>query len=164
MGYSASGTPAHAFGPGAAAAGTVRLGGQDPREALRALKRRISDALYRRLRAGARRAATGYTQVTGPGGQAGNGTDASAAALTPNTSSSAQPLPDPGPHYAPPQPHDRKSAAHGLRKRCPRPLDTKRLRYDRQPGPPERLSLLRQNGFSVAEGRRLPAGQTGHAA
>ena len=53
--------------------------GKTPKEALRALKRRISDALYRRLRADARRAATGYTQVTGPGGQAGNDSDASAA-------------------------------------------------------------------------------------
>jgi transposase len=57
--------------------------GKTPKEALRALKRRISDALYRRLRADARRAATGYTQVTGPGGQAGDGTDASAAGSHP---------------------------------------------------------------------------------
>jgi hypothetical protein len=57
--------------------------GKTSEEALRALKRRISDALYRRLRAGASRAATGYTQVTSPGGQAGNGTDASAAGSHP---------------------------------------------------------------------------------
>ena len=59
--------------------------GKTPKEALRALKRRISDALYRRLRADARRTATGYNQVTGPGGQAGNGTDASAAGSSPRT-------------------------------------------------------------------------------
>ena len=39
--------------------------------------------------------------------------------LTPNTSSSAQPLPDLSPHYAPPQPQGRKSAAHRPQKRCP---------------------------------------------
>jgi transposase len=54
--------------------------GKTAKEALRALKRRISDSLYRRLRADARRAAaTAPVGVTGPGGQAGNGTDASAA-------------------------------------------------------------------------------------
>jgi transposase len=53
--------------------------GKSSKEALRALKRRISDALYRRLRADARRAASTSAQVTDPGGQAGNGTDASAA-------------------------------------------------------------------------------------
>ena len=48
---------------------------------------------------------------------------------TPNTSSSAKPLPDPNPHYArPPGPY-RDNPAHAPRKRCPKPLDTKRLRY-----------------------------------
>ena len=42
--------------------------GKTPKEALRALKRRIGDAIYRRLRADARRAATGSAQVTGPEG------------------------------------------------------------------------------------------------
>jgi transposase len=58
--------------------------GKTSKEALRALKRRISDALYRRLRADARRAAaTASAKVTSPGGQAGNDTDASAAGLHP---------------------------------------------------------------------------------
>jgi transposase len=57
--------------------------GKSPKEALRALKRRISDALYRRLRADGRRAGSAPAQVTDPGGQAGNDADASAAGLHP---------------------------------------------------------------------------------
>ena len=58
--------------------------GKTPKEAPRALKRRISDALYRHLRADARRAsASAGAQLTGPGGQTGNDTDASAAGLHP---------------------------------------------------------------------------------
>ena len=98
--------------------------GKTSEEALRALKRRISDALYRRLRADARRSAIGSAPVMGPGGQAGNGTDARAPALTPNAGSSAQPLPDLSPPYALPPPHSRKSAAHKPQKRSPEPLDT----------------------------------------
>src|SRR3989440_3884536 len=44
--------------------------GKTPKEALRALKRRISDALYTRLQQDARRAAD--ARGTGPGGQTGN--------------------------------------------------------------------------------------------
>ena len=58
--------------------------GKTGKEALRALKRRISDTLYRRLRADARRAAAAAdAQLTGPGGQTGNDTDASAAGSHP---------------------------------------------------------------------------------
>ncbi len=92
--------------------------GKTPKEALRALKRRrISDALYRRLRADARRGASGYTQVTGPGGHAGNGTDASAAGSHPEHQlfGTATPGPEPTLRAAPatrPQ-----SAAHGPQKK-----------------------------------------------
>jgi transposase len=59
-------------------------GGKTSKGALRALKRRISDALYRHLRADARRAAaTSASALTGPGGQPGNGSVASAAGLHP---------------------------------------------------------------------------------
>jgi len=58
--------------------------GKSSKEALRALKRRISDALYRHLRADARRAAaTSASALTGPGGQPGNDCVASAAGLHP---------------------------------------------------------------------------------
>jgi transposase len=54
--------------------------GRTPKEAMRALKRQISDAIFTRLRADARRAAA---PVQNPGGQPGNDTDASAAGLHP---------------------------------------------------------------------------------
>jgi transposase len=88
--------------------------GKTSKEALRALKRRISDALYRRLRADDRRAATGYTQVTGPGGQAGNGTDASAAGSHPEHRlfGTATPGPEPTLRSAPAaRPQKRSSRA-----------------------------------------------------
>ena len=55
--------------------------GKTHKEALRCLKRRISDALYARLRADARQAA--QTPVAGPGGQPGNDSDSSAAGSHP---------------------------------------------------------------------------------
>ena len=96
--------------------------GKTPKEALRALKHRISDAIYRQMRTGARRAATGSAQVTGPEGQPGNDTDGARPTLTPKTSSSAQPLPDLSPPYAPPQPPSRENAAHEPQKDVPNPL------------------------------------------
>jgi transposase len=64
--------------------------GMTHKEALRALKRRISDAIFARLQADARRA-------TGPGGQPGTTLPPARPALTPNTGSSARPLPGPPP-------------------------------------------------------------------
>jgi len=55
--------------------------GKTYKEALRALKRRISDAIYARLRADARQALT--LAAEGPGGQTGNGSDSSAAGFAP---------------------------------------------------------------------------------
>jgi transposase len=54
--------------------------GKTPKEALRALKRQVSDALYRRMKADARRAAA---IIAGPGGHPGNDSVASAAGLHP---------------------------------------------------------------------------------
>ena len=62
--------------------------GKTPKEALRALKRRISDALWVAMVADARRAtATTATtsRKTGPGGQPGNDSVASAAGSHPDT-------------------------------------------------------------------------------
>jgi len=56
--------------------------GKTPKEALRSLKRRVSDAIYSRLQADARRAAA-FTTTTGPGGQPGNDSVASAAGSHP---------------------------------------------------------------------------------
>ena len=70
--------------------------GKTPKEALRALKRQVSDAIYARLQADARRAAA---RAEGPGGQPGNDSVASAAGSHPSTGSSAKPLPGPPPPY-----------------------------------------------------------------
>ena len=85
--------------------------GNTSKEALRALKRQVSDAIYQHLKADARRAAA----TAGPGGHPANDTVASAAGYTPQTGSSARPLPDLPPPYdrgpAAPRPH--KLAAPG---------------------------------------------------
>jgi transposase len=57
--------------------------GKTHKEALRCLKRRISDALYARLQADARQAAR--AQAKGPEGQPGNGSASSAASSHPAT-------------------------------------------------------------------------------
>jgi hypothetical protein len=87
--------------------------GKTRKEALRALNRRISDAIFACLRADARR---GAARAKGPGGQTGNDSVASAAGSHPDTGSSAKPLPGlrppygPGPHPAAPR-QDHQQAA-----------------------------------------------------
>jgi hypothetical protein len=63
--------------------------GKTPKEALRALKRQISDALYKHLKADAARAAAG------PGGQPGNVSSASAAGSHPERRLFGQATPGP---------------------------------------------------------------------
>jgi transposase len=65
--------------------------GKTPKEALRALKRKISDALYKRLKADAARTAAG------PGGQPGNGSSASVAGSHPERRLFGQATPGPAP-------------------------------------------------------------------
>jgi transposase len=65
--------------------------GKTPKEALRCLKRRISDAVYARLQADAQPAAV----MTGPGGQPGNGSDSSAADSHPARQLFGQATPEP---------------------------------------------------------------------
>jgi transposase len=72
--------------------------GKTPKEALRALKRQVSDALYRRMKADARRAAG----LTGPGGQPGSDSVASAAGLHPEHRLFGQATPGPDPTLRPP--------------------------------------------------------------
>src|SRR2546429_137002 len=55
--------------------------GKTRKEALRSLKRKVSDAIFARLQADARQAAAARTK--GPGGQPGNGSDSSAASSHP---------------------------------------------------------------------------------
>jgi transposase len=66
--------------------------GKTPKEALRALKRQVSNAIFACLQADARRAAA---RAKDPGGQQGNDSVASAAGSHPSTGSSDKPLPGP---------------------------------------------------------------------
>lgn len=72
--------------------------GKTPKEALRALKRRISDAIYARLRADARQAASGPKD---PGGQSGNDSESSAAGSHPEDRLFGQATPGPRPSVRP---------------------------------------------------------------
>ena len=69
--------------------------GKTRKEALRALKRQVSDAIYSRLQADARRAAA-TARTRGPGGQPGNDSVASAAGSHPENQLFGQATP--GPH------------------------------------------------------------------
>ena len=70
--------------------------GKTPMEALRCLKRRLSDAVYRQLTADA------TTRAAGPGGHTGATLKSSAASPTPAADSSDKSLPGPAePHPTP---------------------------------------------------------------
>ena len=69
--------------------------GKTPKEALRSLKRQISNAIFACLQADARRAAA---RPEGPGGQQGNGSVASAAGSHPRYRLFGQATPGPGHH------------------------------------------------------------------
>jgi len=69
--------------------------GKTPKEALRALKRQISNAIFACLQADAQRAAA---RAKGPGGQQGNDSVASAAGLHPRHRLFGQATPGPGHH------------------------------------------------------------------
>ena len=87
----------HAHSDGRAYYENKIAGGKTHKEALRCLKRRISDAIYARLRADARKTVTAIS--AGPGGQTGNDSDSSAAGSHPHAGSSDKPLPDPPQPY-----------------------------------------------------------------
>jgi transposase len=74
--------------------------GKTHKEALRCLKRKISDAIYARLRADARMAARQTGE--GPGGQTGNGSDSSAAGSHPEHRLFGQATPGPATTLRPP--------------------------------------------------------------
>jgi transposase len=75
--------------------------GKTHKEALRCLKRRISDAIFARLQADARRAAAA-TDMRGPGGQPGNDSVASAAGSHPENQLFGQATPEPATTLRPP--------------------------------------------------------------
>ncbi len=74
--------------------------GKTPAEARRALKRKISNAIYARLRADARKAATARAQ--GPGGQPGNDSASSAAGSHPERQLFGSATPRPSSTLRPP--------------------------------------------------------------
>jgi len=78
-------------------------GGKTSKEALRALKRQVSDALYKQVKADARRAGG----AAGPGGHPGNGSVASVAGLHPAGRLFGQATPGPAPTLRP-QPRQSK--------------------------------------------------------
>jgi transposase len=75
--------------------------GKTPKEALRCLKRQVSDAIYARLQADARRAAA-FARTAGPGGQPGNDSVASAAGSHPENQLFGQATPEPATTLRPP--------------------------------------------------------------
>jgi transposase len=91
--------------------------GKTPMEALRCLKRRLSDAVYRQLVADAQ-VDEAVELEAGPGGHSGASSQSSAADLsTPVIGSSDQPLPEPAPPTLPAQ----QSAANPHAGSAPRP-------------------------------------------
>ena len=68
--------------------------GKAPMEAMRCVKRRLSDIVFQTMLNDAVRT-TEATTGTGPGGQRGNDSDSSAAGSHPHTSSSDKSLPGP---------------------------------------------------------------------
>ena len=85
-----------------------RAEGKKPLEAIRCLKRRISDAIYRQLLEDAQRAAGGDLG-TGPGGHCGASKESSAVDLPPHIDTSDQPLPGPAQPTLRPAPMPRKT-------------------------------------------------------
>ncbi|MFD0360701.1 IS110 family transposase [Nocardia sp. GCM10030253] len=67
-----------------------KAGGKTSMEAMRALKRRLSNVVYARMLADQRR-----RELAGPGGQSGTTTDSSATGSNPNTDPSDKPQPGP---------------------------------------------------------------------
>jgi transposase len=95
--------------------------GKTSKEALRALKRQVSDALYRQMKAGARRAAG----TAGPGGHPGNDSVASAAGLHPADRLFGQATPGPAPTLRPqPCPSKGTRPASSRQSRRPAPART----------------------------------------
>jgi hypothetical protein len=88
-----------------------------PKEALRALKRQVSDAIYQHLKADARRAAA----TVGPGGHPGNDTVASAAGSHPADRLFGQATPGPEPTLRS-RPGPSKATRPGSSRRTRRPV------------------------------------------
>jgi transposase len=88
--------------------------GKTPKEALRALKRQISDAIYKRLKADAAR--TAKASAHGPGGQPGNDSVASAAGSHPEHQLFGQATPGPATTLRRPAHQRKKTTSRAGRK------------------------------------------------
>jgi transposase len=107
----------HQHSAGRAYYNRKRAEGKTPKEALRSLKRQISDAIFACLQADARRAAA---HANGPGGQRGNDSVASAAGSHPRHRLFGQATPGPDPTLRPrPAPRSVKPIARKPRRRSP---------------------------------------------
>jgi transposase len=104
-------TPGRAYFRRKLAEGKTRM------EAMRCLKRRISDAVYRQLLADAR-AAEQTTAETGPGGHCGASQESSAVDLPPHIDTSDQPLPGPAEPTLQPVKRPRKATTKKSLKRA----------------------------------------------
>ncbi len=90
-----------------------RAAGKKPQEAIRCLKRRISDTIYKQLVADAGREVEAVG--TDPGGHCGASQESSAVDLPPHIDTSDQPLPDPHDRrYAAPRPPRKSTTARSL--------------------------------------------------
>ncbi len=98
--------------------------GKTRKEALRALKRRISDAIYARLRADAR---THVVTRAGPGGQTGNDSDSSAAGSHPEHRLFGQATPEPATTPRPPTPPSSPAQPHQHCEKPSQSLDSKEV-------------------------------------
>ncbi len=88
-----------------------RAEGKKPLEAIRCLKRRISDAIYRQLVADNQREALTASTGAGPGGHSGASHQSSAVDLPPHIDTSDQPLPGPATSTLQPTRRARKTTA-----------------------------------------------------
>ena len=101
---------------GRACYGKKVAGGKTAKEALRALKRQVSDEIFKHLKAGAARAARAVT-ASGPGGHPGNDSVASAAGSHPERRLFGQATPGPAPTLrSPPHTPARKAAPRTTKK------------------------------------------------
>ena len=118
--------------------------GKTRKEALRCLKRRISDAIYARLRADARQAAAAAQRTRE--GNRGTTLTPARPAHTPSTGSSDKPLPGLRPAYVPRQ-RSRRPCRLGRRRRKPDdPLDNDENKED---------SIWAAGGLSLIAGPSL---------
>jgi len=95
--------------------------GNTPLDALRCLKRRLSDVIYRRLVADAATAAAPDDDQASPGGHSGATQQSSAVDLPPHIDTSDQPLPGPAQPTLPPPPTARKTTRKTPRAKPPKP-------------------------------------------